>query len=359
MGISMDNNEDQLPSFSHMNTQEEQLNTVQPSSDLLQNNLNESERNFSTLQNEEQFYDAPQSQNVEQMPHYNVTETECETLNSVMDYSNVLDDEQPAIHHDETDDNKKIDFSTSAADEMESNNVQKSTSRSEKDEHLPFQFNAKQLKETLLMQLDLIQHQHLAIMEKDKQIIALRADKEQLEARLSRMERRISVQKRHSLEVATSQDDSSPLTRTRISSPLVKSPLVLSTAGSAKKTENDKSTPIDKLNMLPVTITSCNDKGFCFENFLKTNVAYLDSPRRQSLCKKNEMKNEKLNKKQVQVPAFRLVNNCDFKIQTFDQQELEEDTSDVAYDKRHSKPEQEEKTKETLGFATSTSATAT
>ena len=207
--------------------------------------------------------------------------------------------------------------------------------------------NSNRLKDLLMMQLDLIGHQQLKIMEKDKQIISLQNEKEQLEAKLSRMERRISIQnKRHQLEISGSQEETggnlSLATRSRvISSPLLKSPLVVSSI--SKKSETDsKSIAADKLNTLPVTVTSCNDKGFCFENFLRTNVTYLDPPIKRRLCSLDKVKVEKVEGKHVPVPPWRLiepknVESIEIDIDNF------EDTTDAAYDKRHSKPEQEEK----------------
>jgi len=87
-------------------------------------------------------------------------------------------------------------------------------------------FKANQLKELLVMQLDLIGHQQLNIVEKDKQIIMLKSEKEQLQARLSRMERRISVQKRHHTFELASEESSSTLTRSKVASPSLKSPIV-------------------------------------------------------------------------------------------------------------------------------------
>lgn len=207
------------------------------------------------------------------------------------------------------------------------------------------------VKDLLMMQLDLIGHQQLKIMEKDKQIISLQNEKEQLEAKLSRMERRISVQKRHHLEISASQEEAGNLsltTRSRIvSSPLVKSAIVPSSTIS-KKTESDKNLLSDKLNTLPVTVTSCNDKGFCFENFLRTNVTYLDPPIKKRIClntcfKKDEIKIEKLEERKVPVPPWRIINQKPIEVSEEINLEGLEDTSDAAYDKRHSKPEQEEK----------------
>ena len=209
--------------------------------------------------------------------------------------------------------------------------------------------NPTHVKELLMMQLDLIGHQQLKIMEKDKQIISLQSEKEQLEAKLSRMERRISIQKRHHLEMSASQEESggsisSLATRSRVNSlPLPKSPLVASSSNVSKKLENDnKSIAIDK-NTLPVTVTSCNDKGFCFENFLRTNVTYLDPPIKKRLCLKDKVKVEKVQGNHVPVPPWRVIEPTKCVESNDIDLENVEDTSDTAYDKRHSKPEQEEK----------------
>lgn len=208
--------------------------------------------------------------------------------------------------------------------------------------------NPTHVKELLMMQLDLIGHQQLKIMEKDKQIISLQSEKEQLEAKLSRMERRISIQRRHHLEMSASQEDSggsvsSLATRSRVNAlPLLKSPLVVS-SNVGKKLENEnKSIAVDK-NTLPVTVTSCNDKGFCFENFLRTNVTYLDPPIKKRLCIKDKVKAEKVERSHVPVPPWRVIEPTKSFECNEDDLENVEDTSDVAYDKRHSKPEQEEK----------------
>jgi len=200
-------------------------------------------------------------------------------------------------------------------------------------------FKANQLKELLVMQLDLIGHQQLNIVEKDKQIIMLKSEKEQLQARLSRMERRISVQKRHHTFELASEESSSTLTRSKVASPSLKSPIVTQVT-QKKLIEN--SADNKAVSLAPVTITSCNDKGFCFENFLRTNVAYLDPPFKRLLCNKKEASKTDDNIKKVPVPPWRAIDQ-DSNAIINEETAIEEDTSDVAYDKRHSKPEQEEK----------------
>ena len=199
--------------------------------------------------------------------------------------------------------------------------------------------NKNDLTQFIVMQLELIGHQQLQIQQKDKKIISLKTEKEQLEAKLSRMERRISIQKRHSLELTAGHDDNMTLTRSKVNSPSIKSPLV---GAFAQKKVASIETSVDKANMAPITITSCNDKGFSFENFLRTNVTYSDPPFKKRLCKKIVQNIETDNiEKKVPVPPWRILGKCNNEIQGIE--ENLEDISDAAYERRHSKPELEEK----------------
>lgn len=198
------------------------------------------------------------------------------------------------------------------------------------------------LKDLIVLQLDLIEHQQIKIFHKDKQIISLQNEKDQLEARLSRMERRISVQKRHSLELTASHDDVLTSKQKSLLTPL-KSPVTTVPTPPNKKVGLIIDNNTDK-NLIPVTVTSCNDKDFWFENFLRTNVSYLDQPFNRPLDVENNKPSKHVEK--IPVPPWTLVdgkskehNSKD----TPDEDELHEDISNSAYEKRHSKPEQEEK----------------
>lgn len=191
----------------------------------------------------------------------------------------------------------------------------------------------------VLLQLDLIEQQQQSIYKKDKQIISLKNEKEQLEARLSRMERRISVvQKKHSIELAATPSHDEVLKQKSTILPL-KSPSEMVLTPSNKKTNFPVDNLTDKVNLIPITVTSCNDKDIIFDNFLRTNVNYLES----RLDRSHVNKTDKSAK--VPVPPWKLLrdkNDFDFQ-QVVQDDEVLEDISDSAYEKRHSKPEQEEK----------------
>lgn len=201
---------------------------------------------------------------------------------------------------------------------------------------------SEQLKDLLVLQLDLIEHQQIKIFQKDKQIISLQNEKEQLEARLSRMERRISVQKKHSLELTASHDDILTTKQKSLLIPL-KSPATIQPPVN-KKIGFSVDNSADK-NLIPVTVTSCNDKDFWFENFLRTNINYLDPPIcTDSVFTENDNEEAKP-KEKIPVPPWKSIRE---KIQQssskdLNEDELHEDISNSAYEKRHSKPEQEEK----------------
>lgn len=189
----------------------------------------------------------------------------------------------------------------------------------------------QQLKRLVSLQLGLIEHQQSSIMRKDRQIISLKSEKDQLEARLGRMERRLALQKRHSLD-----PDEFPIKSkssgavSRISTP---------TSYSSKNptiTEADKNAPA-----LPVNVNSRSDRNFRFSSYLRTNKAFLHMSTKLNLKVDDiAVKDEETEKSVVSVPPWKLVAHQDKPVITGDN---EEDISNDAFARRHLKPETEEK----------------
>lgn len=91
-------------------------------------------------------------------------------------------------------------FSTDVSSPLETDHIYAVDVKKEENEH------SERLKEMMLLQLDLIQHQQEQIMKKDKQLLSLKQEKESLKVRLDRMERRLSLLK-HKKESSQSDTD--------------------------------------------------------------------------------------------------------------------------------------------------------
>ncbi|XP_047136627.1 male-specific lethal 1 homolog isoform X1 [Hydra vulgaris] len=182
-----------------------------------------------------------------------------------------------------------------------------------------------QLKDLLLLQLDLIEHQQSKITQKDKQIIALQGEKDQLEARLRRMERRLAIQKRHTIESEGTSVSKKPLFTGQKD---------LNRIGS--KDFNRSSSKC--ISNAVVTVTSRNSKNFKFRSYMNTNRAYLDYPLNKLITSNNTIntKAEEIDKK-ISVPPWHVIEK-----KTLFFNNLDEDISDDAFTKRHAKPETDE-----------------
>ena len=331
--LSMENNRDQIVENKVTTADYNTDNSNVTAKDLMENSQ-QKKQDISMTDNEERFYDASSytvsMQDDEEQDHQQERVTNETHNNSDGDDDRLIIADANSISTEESM-FPDITMLNKKAEKVPKDDV--SLAKHTTSNHFEVGFKTNHLRELLVMQLDLIGHQQFKILEKDKQIIALKSEKEQLEARLSRMERRISVQKKHTFELAS--EESFTLTRSKVMSPSLKSPVVTQ-ATQKKLVEN--SAENKTVNLAPVTITSCNDKGFCFENFLRTNVAYLDPPFKRLLCNKKEATKTSY---KVPVPPWRVIDQVPNMI--IDEETAIEDTSDLAYDKRHSKPEQEEK----------------
>jgi len=191
-------------------------------------------------------------------------------------------------------------------------------------------FKSKHLKELVLLQLDLIEEQQNKLTVRDKEILALKHERDQLEARVNRMERRIAVQKKHSL------DGESKL----------KSPASTSIGNSHPKKEFAKPNNNEKLKIIqaPITVVSTHDREFQFHKHLRTNIEFLDNAKTNVGFTKCFLETNP-SEENVLVPSF--VNASGKKnpkeLMKDDPDDNIEDISDDAYDKRHSKHEQDEK----------------
>lgn len=189
---------------------------------------------------------------------------------------------------------------------------------------------SKQLKELINLQLDLIEYQQVKITNKDKQILLLKSEKEQLEARICRMERRLALQKRH-IDLDENPGTKSKVTKTNTQTSAPATPTI------ATKTESQKYEC-----QLPVTVTSRTDKDFKFRSSLRTNLNYLDIIENRFLSK-HQKPSEVIKKAEkseaVSVPSWKIIERKVVSVKDGP----EEDCSNDAFAKRHLKPEQEEK----------------
>ncbi|XP_023211781.1 male-specific lethal 1-like 1 [Centruroides sculpturatus] len=91
-------------------------------------------------------------------------------------------------------------FTSELSSPLETDHIYAVDVKKEENEH------SERLKEMMLLQLDLIQHQQEQILKKDKQLLSLKQEKESLKVRLDRMERRLSLLK-HKKESSQSDTD--------------------------------------------------------------------------------------------------------------------------------------------------------
>ncbi|XP_078656274.1 uncharacterized protein LOC144902609 [Branchiostoma floridae x Branchiostoma belcheri] len=222
----------------------------------------------------------------------------------------------------------------------------------------------KQLKELLLLHLDLIQEQQEQLQQKEKQLAKEREDKEALQCRLERMERRMSLVKREaapsvssmspasscssplmiSSEPSTSREsqpfrrgvkrsfqDSSSFGR-RLAAKKIKRAIHFSHRSQIKESHEVRGRTVDGRG------SSQEDRN---DGIMRTSTEYYSSlhqaPPSPVLTVKTP---QKISKDDLHLPPWR-VNNLT--TSSLDEKDFVEDISDDAYNRRHQKLELDEK----------------
>ncbi|CAH1238553.1 MSL1 [Branchiostoma lanceolatum] len=224
----------------------------------------------------------------------------------------------------------------------------------------------KQLKELLLLHLDLIQEQQEQLQQKEKQLAKEREDKEALQCRLERMERRMSLVKREAAPSVSSMSptsscssplmmssemmpstsrDSQPLRRgikrslqdsssfgRRLAAKKIKRAIHFSQRSQIKESHEVRGRTADGRH-------SAQDDGI--DGIMRTSSQYYSSlhqaPPSPVLTVKTP---QKISKDDLHLPPWR-VNNLTSS--SLDEKDFVEDITDDAYNRRHQKLELDEK----------------
>jgi len=188
-------------------------------------------------------------------------------------------------------------------------------------------------RELLILHLDLIEEQNAVLQLKEKHIHNLKVENEQLNARLSRMERRVTVKTRkHTDEADADSGKNKPLINKR------------SYSLSGSETSNKpKRIPIRSASSL--NVTSRQFKDHATGRFLSTDIDYLETTAYSIFKAKTESKEVS----RIAVPTWKDVpvehipkGHRSRNVEKNCAEGLEEITDDESYQRRHSKMELDE-----------------
>ncbi|XP_028417441.1 male-specific lethal 1-like 1 [Dendronephthya gigantea] len=204
----------------------------------------------------------------------------------------------------------------------------------------------------LLLHLDLIERQQQLIQEKDREILDLKNEKEQLEGRIKRMERRMAI-KMHNNHYEDNEIDILSLPASSRNRKILQKRM--NRKPSLTELMRRKSIPAAAPVLMSSKIDSCINIDMC----LRTEMLYMDHEN-SMMAKEPEQSIKEFTYQShccddVPIPQFRIVENYSSPLQTCgtttrssvsgseDMETACENLDDETFGKRHARPEADEK----------------